>query len=103
MKVRPRNGGTARLIWTSVQDLGAGKVMGKGGAASDCSAMFKEAEDEQYIQDCVLEFENIYFMSVLLVLSSCSIIVVLVDQRSFHKPNISSGEHLPHWYQIGIE
>ena len=56
MKVRPRNGGTARLIWTSVQDLGAGKVMGKGGAASDCSAMFKEAEDEQYIQDCVLEF-----------------------------------------------
>ena len=43
---------------------GGGKSNGivrvfRGGAASDYSAVFKEAEDEQYTQDCVLEFKNI--------------------------------------------
>ena len=37
----------------------------KGEAASDCSAVFKEAEDEQYTQDCVLELENISFTRVV--------------------------------------
>ena len=64
MKVQQRSGGTERLIWTSVQDLGAGKGMVfMGGAASDSSAVFKEAEDVQYTHDCVLE--NIFSTLIL--------------------------------------
>ena len=40
---------------TSVQELGAGKVKARWGYLrdGDSSAVFKEAEDEQYKQDCV--------------------------------------------------
>ena len=51
---------------------GDGKVrVLKGGAATDCPAVFKEAEDHQYTQDCVLEFENISSTSVFIPYGFC--------------------------------
>ena len=63
----------------------------------------QEAEDEKaHSRLCArvqkyFFYQGVPFVSVLLVLGSCSIKgVVLVNRRSVHKPNISSGDHLPH-------
>ena len=63
------------------------------------SVQQSEAEDDQHTHVCGLEIENIYSTIVFILggfagAGSCSIkSVVMVDQRSAHKPTISSGEH----------
>ena len=62
MKVRQNGGGTARLIWPSVLNLGAGKSVGQVSifrGEQPVSNQQSKAEDDQLTQVCGLEIENI--------------------------------------------